>query len=167
MGYTKRNSKTERTILNNYKGYPIFTEVVTYYKRCVFNSEYYDTNLISSRSVHYCCGTKNGDITKDSDRYAHCCYSLDSVKKLIDDIEDGKIVLTEKEYHDWVIAPNRKNGWGFSTKTLMNLMKAFKKASSRRRAGYLERLEDANFHSECSALEEENYEEFERLAKSL
>jgi hypothetical protein len=44
-------------------------------------------------------------------------------------------------------------------------MKAYKKASQRRRLGYIKRLEDVNFHTEGRLLSEEKYEEFEKLAK--
>jgi len=168
MAYVKKSLRTKRTLVDNYKGYPIFLEVNTYFKHSFFNPKYYDTNHVSSKTENYYCCIKNGDMTKSSDRYAYCCRSIEEVKNLISRIENGEeIVLTDKERHDWVIAPNSKNGWGFNTEMLMAIMRAYKKASKRRRVGYLERLEDANFHSEYSALEEENYEEFERLAKSL
>ena len=156
MAYTKKSSKTTRELLNTYKGFPIFREVVEYYK--YVGNDLYDNKRITHVSSHIMCAVKGGDINKSSDVYNDCYTTQECVKKLINRIIGGEIVLTEKEFHDWVIRPNVKDSWGFSKRTLSALIRAYKKADARRRLGYLERLTDANFHSERDALESGDYD---------
>lgn len=168
MALVKNGTKVIRTLVGSYKGYSIFKEVVKEFRRCFYtNEEFYDnTNLLDKR-VYYGVSTKNGGFRLSSERYAYCCYSENEAKSLIDRIEGGEIVLTDKEQHDWVLKPNRENDWGFNTEMLLAIMRAYKKANPRRRIGYLERLEDANFHTECELLEEEDYEGFEKAVRKL
>ena len=167
MALVKNGTKVIRTLVCSYKGYSIFKEVIKHFGKSYFNKELYDNKNVVSENTYYGVSTKNGGFKRLSDRYAYCCYSEDETKSLIDRIEGGMIVLTEKERHDWVLKPNRDNDWGFNTEMLLDIMRAYKKASPRRRLGYLERLEDANFHTECGYLEDENYAKFEKLAKKL
>lgn len=156
MAYTKKSSKTTRELLNTYKGFPIFREVTEYYK--YVGNDLYDKTRITHVSSYIGCAVKGGNINKSSDVYDNYHKSQEGIKKLIDRIIGGEIVLTEKEFHDWVVKPNAKNGWGFSKRTLSALVQAYKKADARRRLGYLERLTDANFHSERDALESGDYD---------
>lgn len=168
MALVKNGRKITRTLVACYKGYSIFKEVVKEFRRCHYtNEEFYDnTNLLNKR-VYYGVSTKNGGFRLSSERYAYCCYSENEAKALIDRIEGGEIVLTDKERHDWVTKPNYDNDWGFNTEMLLAIMRAYKRANPRRRIGYLERLEDANFHTECGLLEEEDYEGFEKVVREL
>lgn len=165
MAYVKKPYREERKLLCEYKGYPIFKDITKEYK--LSYGGYYDNTTIVNQIEYFVCGVKGGNINKSSDRYSYCSASLEEIKRAVDRIENGEIILTDKEVQDWVLKPNAKSEWGFSTKTLLALMKSYKKANPRRRMGYLERLTDANFHTECSALEDENYAEFERLAKEI
>jgi len=173
MALVKHGTKVIRTLVRSYKGYSIYKEVIKQFKRRNYrygvriDEELYDNKNVVSENTYYGVSTKNGGFKRLNNRYAYCCYSEDGAKSLIDRIEGGEIVLTEKERHDWVTKPNCDNGWGFTTEMLLDIMRAYKKASPRRRIGYLERLEDANFHTECSLLEDENYEAFEKAARKL
>jgi hypothetical protein len=168
MALVKNGTKVIRTLVRSYKGYSIYKEVIKHLRRCNYiHEELYDNKNVISESVYYGVSTKHGGFKRVSDRYAYCCYSEDEAKSLIDRIEGGMIVLTEKERHDWVLKPNCDNDWGFNTEMLLAIMRAYKKASPRRRLGYLERLEDANFHTEYGYLEEENYAKFEKAARKL
>ena len=157
MAYVKKSSTTKREIVDTYKGYPIFKETTKYFRLAYCGL--YDTSCVRDTNIYYGAAIKNGNYSLSSDRYAYCCYSLEQAKELIDDLEKGKIVLTEKERYNWVLHPNSKNGWGFSKQMLLELIKQYKKATPRRKIGYLERLEDANFHYEYGLLEDEKFEE--------
>ena len=167
MALVKRNSKATKEFVGDYKGYPIRKVTTTYFRQSPWDCCYYDTSLIQSVDVSFEFGVKGGDVNNKSERYSYYARSLDNVREVIDKIENGKIVLTEKEWYDWVIKPNTKNGWGFTSSMLLEIMRLYKKASPRRRVGYIERLEDANFHTEAEWLENENYEEFEKYAVDL
>jgi hypothetical protein len=169
MALVKNETKVIRTLVCSYKGYSIYKEVIKHFRRygVRINEELYDNKDVTMENTYYGVSTKHGGFKRVSDRYAYCCYSEDEAKSLIDRIEGGKIVLTEKERHDWVTKPNSDNDWGFNTEMLLAIMRAYKKASPRRRLGYLERLEDANFHTEYGLLEEENYEKFEKVVREL
>ena len=150
MARTKKPSTTKRKIVDTYKGYPIFQEITKYFKQVYWG--FYDTSCVKDNSL-------------SSDRYAYCCRSLEQTKELIDRIEKGEIILTEKERYNWVLHPNSKNGWGFTEQMLLELVKQYKKATPRRRIGYLERLEDANFHYEYGLLEQGKFEELIEFIK--
>ena len=168
MALVKNGTKVIRTLVCSYKGYSIYKEVIKRFGRCNYiNEELYNNKNVISENTYYGVSTKHGDFKRLNNRYAYCCYSEDETKSLIDRIEGGMIVLTEKERHDWVLKPNSDNDWGFNTEMLLAIMRAYKKASPRRRLGYLERLEDANFHTECGYLEEEKYAKFEKAARKL
>ena len=170
MALVKNGTKVIRTLVCSYKGYSIYKEVVKHFRICNYpylSEELYNTKDVISERVYYGVSTKNGDFKKSNNRYAYCCISTNETKSLINRIEGGEIVLTEKERHDWVTKPNSDNGWGFNTDMLLAIMRAYKKASPRRRLGYLERLEDANFHTEYGFLEEEDYEGFEKAVRGL
>jgi hypothetical protein len=168
MAYTKQCKKTTRTIIGNYKGFTILSEITKYFEPSFWDSLYYDTNRVSTTREYIMFGIKGGNINHASDRYSYSCYSVEEAKKVIDKIiNEEMIVLTEKEWHDWVKRPNAKNDYGFSSDMLLAIMKAYKKASPRRRFGYTERLTDANFHTASALLEEEKYEEFEKLVRNL
>lgn len=168
MALVKNGTKVIRTLVCSYKGYSIYKEVFKHFRRCNYiNEVLYNNKDVISESVYYGVSTKHGDFKRLNNRHAYCCRSTDEAKSLADRIEGGEIVLTEKERHDWVTKPNVDNGWGFNTEMLLDIMRAYKKASPRRRLGYLERLEDANFHAEYGYLEEEDYEGFEKAAREL
>ena len=163
MAYVKNPSTTKRKVVDTYKGYPIFKETTQYFRLAYCGL--YDTSRVKDTNIYYGAATKGGNYSLSSDRYAYYCRSLEQAKGLIDRIEEGEIILTEKERYDWVLHPNSKNGWGFSKQMLLELIKQYKKATPRRRIGYLERLEDANFHYEYGLLEEGKFEELIEFIK--
>ena len=168
MALVKRNSKTTKKLVCDYKGYPIREVTTTYFRQSPWDCCYYDTTLIQSVYVGFEFGVKGGDVNNKSERYSYYAHSLDNVRETIDKIENGSfILLTEKEWYNWVGKPNAKNGWGFTSSMLLEIMRSYKKASPRRRVGYIERLHDANFHTEADLLEDEKYEEFEKYAVRL
>ena len=73
-------------------------------------------------------------------------------------VANKKIILTNKEWDEWVSKPNKANEWGFTKTQLVRLLANYKKADARRKEGYLERLEDANFHTFYSLLESGDYD---------
>ena len=167
MALVKRNSKATKEFVGGYKGYPIRKVTTTYFRQSPWDCCYYDTALILRVDVSFEFGVKGGDVNNKSERYSYYANSLDNVREVIDKIENGKVVLTEKEWDDWVSRPNAKNDWGFTSSMLLEIMRLYKKASPRRRFGYIERLHDANFHTEADLLEDEKYEEFEKYAVRL
>lgn len=167
MALVKRNSKTTKKLVCNYKGYPIREVTTTYFRQSPLDGRYYDTTLILSIDVSFEFGVKGGDVNNKSERYSYYANSLNNVREVIDKIENGKVVLTEKEWDDWVSRPNAKNGWGFSRKMLFDILEKYKKASPRRRVGYIERLDDANFHDLAFALQAGNAIEFERRVRKM
>lgn len=167
MAKVKRSNKVTREFVGDYKGYPIRKVITTYFHQSPFDGRYYDTTLIQSVDVNFEFGVKGGDVNNKSERYSYYANSLDNVREVIDKIENGKVVLTEKEWDDWVSRPNAKNGWGFSRKMLFDILEEYKKASPRRRVGYIERLDDANFHDLAFALIAGNAIEFERRVRKM
>ena len=73
-------------------------------------------------------------------------------------VANKRIILTNEEWDKWVSKPNKANEWGFTKNQLTTLLADYKKADARRKAGYLERLEDANFHTFHSLLESGDYD---------
>lgn len=169
MALTKKTCRIKRQFVCTYRGYPICLEVITDYAvQRVFHESgetLYDSDKVISTRLYYIPCVKGGNINNSSHRYAWQYTDVEGAKGMIDLIESGKrIALTEKERRDWVLRPNEKAQWGFSKQSLTALINAYRKETSpRRRMGYLERLEDANFHTEYELLENGEYDELEKL----
>lgn len=152
---------TSRDKVDSYKGFSIIKVKVTdWYKP--FWSKYY-TNIPDKVKIHYdFC--KEGNETKPSQAYGCNSNNIAECKECIDRfIEDDALYFTSEEREKYVYKPNRKCKYAYGYDTLMRLMKQHQKADKRMKILLEDRLEDANFHSECGLLAEHDYEGFEEL----
>ena len=108
----------------------------------------------------------NADDTRPSQE-ASCVFdSKEDCKNAIDKIVDnGTIYLTKDEVNKWVYTPNRKCGWSYNYKSLVNILKSYKKSNKRRRYAYLIMLENANLRCYADLLMKEEYDNFLSLAE--
>ena len=108
----------------------------------------------------------NADDTRPSQE-ASCVFdSKEDCKNAIDKIVDnGTIYLTKDEVNKWVYTPNRKCSWSYNYKSLVNILKSYKKSNKRRRYAYLIMLENANLRGYADLLMKEEYDNFLSLAE--
>lgn len=151
--------RSVRSEIEVYNGYPIF-HLLIIDKRSKFISKH-------NTFEYYGVCVKGGNYKLSRDRYENVKCRIEQAREMVDEIENGKVYLTESEHSKWVTQPNRKYGFGFTKKRLMNIWDEYPKADERRKLGYLERLHDANFHSEADAIEEGNFEAFGECLKEL
>ena len=151
MGY-----KTTRHEIGTHRGH-------TLYKGATFEVDGITTPKLVDEFVGMT--VKGGNFKRKQDRYEFFVNYEGTAKSMIDLIEDQEeIILTESEHRKWVTGPNSEHQWGFNKQSMLRLLNDYKKEKCpRRRKGYVERLYDANFHLMASALEDENYEEFNKL----
>ena len=155
-----RTTKRSLAVIN-YNGYDIIKVSVTEHDFSHVLQCYLDWGRTR---VHYnFCET--GNVTKPSTHYGAYANSIDECKKCIDNfIKDDSLYFTDGERQKYVYGPNHKNGWGFTYDSLMKLMREHQKANKRIKILLEDRLEDANFHSQCGLLSECKYKEYEELA---
>ena len=156
----------KREVIGEHNGYPIFKETAITLGKFHPLDKKYDTTYVKTKRDYYGFCVKGGNVNKTSDRiYERFSFTyLDVMREManiIDDFEKGNVImLTEKENYDWVDLPNKRNQYGFTYNGLLRIMIEYKKASEKRKFAYLERLTDANFHTERQYLEDENYDEY-------
>lgn len=156
-----REQKT--SVVGTHNGFSIIKIETTCYRYA--NGRYSKKYGVSSRysTMAFC---ENGTENKPSCRIIAMGSLIEDVKKEIDDYVGGKVVrLTEGEYHKYISGPNHKCGWGFSSDDLFAFLKAYKRGDKKKRYIIEERLTDANFHSFCSLLCNEEYDKFEELVR--
>lgn len=127
-----------------------------------YNSLGYDILIVSwyhSRYGHYAdkhiyytfCPT--GCIKKTTTHMHDLWSDLEMCKQAVNEYATNTLMLlTNKQYKDWVSTPNRKNQWGYSRNDLEEITKKYLKSDPIRRFGYEEQMTDANFHSFCDVL---------------
>ena len=147
----ERELKEIRTLIETYKEHPIFLLEYFNGKRKV--SEYYGI------------GVKGGNIKHQRDRYEYIAYNIGSAREIVDEIENGRVYLTEWEYTIWVRRPNKEYDYSFTKERLLSIWRAYPKANERRKVGYLKRLHDANFHTEAYAIEDGDFNAFNECLK--
>ena len=99
---------------------------------------------------------------------SNCVFDTkEDCKEAIDKMLDkGTIYLTKEEANKWITTPNRKCNWSYTYKSLVSVLKAYKKSDKRRRHGYLVMLNNANLRAYADLLEKEEYDDFLSLAEN-
>lgn len=99
---------------------------------------------------------------------SNCVFDTkEDCKEAIDKMLDkGTIYLTKEEVNKWVYTPNRKCNWSYTYKSLVNVLKAYKKSDKRRKHGYLVMLGNANLRAYADLLVKEEYDDFLSLAEN-
>lgn len=155
---------TSRKIVTKepYRGYHI---IKTTYKKHHW-SDISKTFLDSIEKTFVEFTFANADDTRPSQEVSCVFDSKEDCKKAIDKIVDnGTIYLTKEEVNKWVYTPNRKCGWSYNYKSLVNILKSYKKSNKRRRYAYLIMLENANLRCYADLLMKEEYDNFLSLAE--
>ena len=156
----RSGSKTRRNKVAIYKGFEIIKVTTERYHKNIWGDGY-DRKWIEKREIHFdFC--KEGNDTKPSQAYECWAKDIERCKECIDRfIEDDTTYFTKEERQKYVINPNAKRDWGYHYDSLMKLMREHKKADKRIKILLADRLEDANFSTECGFLRDEDYEGFE------
>ena len=156
----RSGSKTSRNKVAIYKGFEIIKVTTERYHKNIWGDGY-DRKWIEKRETHFdFC--KEGNDTKPSQAYECWAKDIERCKECIDRfIEDDTTYFTKEERQKYVINPNAKRDWGYHYDSLMKLMREHKKADKRMKILLEDRLEDANFSTECNLLRDEDYEYFE------
>ena len=156
----RSGKKTSRNRVTTYKGFDIIQVTEIRYHKSIWGDGY-DRNWIDSKETHYeFC--KEGNDTKPSQAYECWADNIAECKECIDNfIKDDSIYFTAEERQKYVYKPNHKCGYGYGYDSLMKIMREHQKADKRIKILLADRLEDANFHTECGFLRDEDYEGFE------
>ena len=151
--------KTSRSKVANHNGYDIIKVTEIEYERSIFNPSRY-TDYPKRKEVHYdFC--KEGNEKRPSQHYGAWASNISECKECIDNfIKDDSIYFTAEEREKYVYKPNRKCDYRYGYDSLMKLLKAHQKASKRMKILIEDRLEDANFHTECGLLAKGDYDGF-------
>lgn len=156
----RSGKKTSRIRVTIYKGFDIIKVTTEYYHKSIWGDGY-DSKWVEKRETHFdFC--KEGDDTKPSQAYECWADNIAECKQCVDNfIKDDSIYFTAEERQKYVKKPNEKCDYGYGYDSLMKLMREHKKADKRIKILLADRLEDANFHTECGFLHDEDYEGFE------
>lgn len=156
----RSGKKTSRNRVAIYKGFDIIKVTTEYYHKSIWGDGY-DSKWVEERETHFdFC--KEGNDTKPSQAYECWASNIAECKECIDNfIKDDSIYFTAEERQKYVKNPNHKCGYGYGYDSLMKIMREHKKADKRIKILLADRLEDANFHTECGFLRDEDYEGFE------
>ena len=156
---TRSGRLTQRRLVeSDYKGFDIVKVTVTDYWKPPY-SQYY-TNIVDKKYVYFTF-CEHGAANRPSMAFDIYPYpkTINEIKENIDKfLKDDTLYFTNGEREKYIYAPNRKNGWGFNKKMLLDLFKKWKNATPRIKLLYEDRLTDANFHSECGVLASEGYD---------
>lgn len=158
---TRSGRTTQRKKVVSYNGFSIIkVKVIDWYKPPY--TSYY-SNLPDKVRVHFdFC--KEGNEKRPSQAYNCYAETLEDCKGCIDKfLQDDALYFTDEERSKYVYKPNHKCGWAYGYDSLMKIMREHKKADKRMKVLLEDRLEDANFHTECGLLADRNYEEFEKF----
>ena len=153
---------TQRRVVETYKGFSIIKlKVINWYKSS--SGYYYDFPEKVNIYYSFC---KEGEETRPSQAYSCNANNIDECKKCIDAfIKDDCLYFTDEERNKYVYGPNRKCNWAYGYNSLMKIMREHKKAAKRMKHLLEDRLTDANFHSECGFLSEEDYDGFTNFVR--
>ena len=147
---------TKRTPLDVYKGFRIIQVIEIEYYYSHFTHNY--TNLVNKREGHYTF-CKDGEEKRPSQDYNAWAETKKECMECIDKfLADNTLYFTNEEREKYIYKPNRKNSWGFNRETITKLFNAWKKADKRIKRLYEDRLTDANYHSFCGLLCENDVE---------
>ena len=125
---SKSGSKTSRVKVGSHRGYSIIKVTTEYYHRSLWGN-YYDTNWVDKRYVHFdFC--KEGEEKRPTQHYEACAKTKNDCIEAIDKfIEDDSTCFTAGEREKYVYKPNRKCEWAYGYDSLMKIMKEHQKAS--------------------------------------
>lgn len=166
MKYTRKEYIDTMHLVDEVNGYGIVRHVETWNRRVPLSEKLFYKECPKRQETHFFVCPIGKDWTKFKNLYAFTCYSLEDAMELIEQIINGKTILTNEERTKWVISPNERNDWGFSKKQLLSILKEYQKCDNpRRKLAYVERLEDANFHEEAHLLSENDFEGFKNLCE--
>lgn len=158
----RSGKKTSRNRVTNYKGFDIIQVTEIRYHKSIWGDGY-DRHWIDKKETHYdFC--KEGNDTKPSQAYECWASNIAECKECIDNfIKDDSIYFTAEERQKYVKKPNEKCDYGYGYDSLMKIMREHQKADKRMKILLEDRLTDANFHSACGYLKDEDYEGFEKF----
>jgi hypothetical protein len=158
----RSGKKTSRNRVTNYKGFDIIQVTEIRYHKSIWGDGY-DSKWIDNKETHYdFC--KEGNGTKPSQAYECWASNIAECKECIDNfIKDDSIYFTAEERQKYVKRPNEKCDYGYGYDSLMRIMREHQKADKRMKILLEDRLTDANFHSACGYLKDEDYEGFEKF----
>ena len=156
--------KTSREKVADYNGFSIIKVTVIEYERSIFDASRY-SDFPKRKDVYYnFC--KEGSEKRPSQDYQVCARSVNNCKQYIDEfIKDDTTCFTAEEREKYVYKPNRVCEWAYGYDSLMKIMCEHKKANKRMQILLEDRLEDANFHSECGLLAKGDYDGFVKLVR--
>lgn len=161
MGVRSGN-KTSRIRVAIYKGFDIIKVTTEYYHKSIWGDGY-DSKWVEKRETHFdFC--KEGNDTKPSQAYECWASNIAECKECIDNfIKDDSIYFTAEERQKYVKKPNERCDYSYGYDSLMKIMREHQKADKRMKILLEDRLTDANFHSACGYLTDEDYEGFEKF----
>ena len=149
MGKSKKRYTEQTKFMGDYKGYEILKVHTIYHAHQDYRGYWYG---VKSEEDNY-------TLRKNGKRCSVWLRDFKQITDFIDDVIAGKkFCYTNAEMRKYVYGPNYKNDWGFSQKSLIELFDKWKRATPRIKYLYEERLEDANFHSECDVLSTQGYD---------
>ena len=160
MATSKKSYKESRMlVLGNYNGYDIIKVRIENYHRNFYGTGY-DTSWIEKVEHRYeFC--KAGESSRPSQAYNNYARSIEECKGQIDKfIKDDTLYFTGEELRKYVTNPNVACKLAYGHDSLMRVMREHQKADKRMKRLIEERLTDANFHSECGYLINEDYDGF-------
>ena len=156
----RSGKKTSRNRVAIHKGFDIIQVTEIRYHKNIWGDGY-DRHWIDKKETHYdFC--KEGNDTKPSQAYECWASNIAECKECIDNfIKDDSIYFTAEERQKYVKKPNEKCDYRYGYDSLMKIMREHQKADKRIKILLADRLEDANFHTECGFLRDEDYKGFE------
>lgn len=160
----KNGFETMTSIVDVYHGYAIVKITEKKYPRSAISHEF--LKIGAETIVYYtfcqvdCVAKPSLQVATSFETETKCKEAIDSV------INDGAIYLTNEEKRKWVYEPNRKCSWAYCYKSLMKILKDFKKSDKRKQLAYIERLSEANFRHYADLLEKGFFDKYEKLAMS-
>ena len=148
-------NKTTRQKVEEYKGFLIIREIWEH------QNGWYNVE----KSISYFLCKPDETTPKPWNRAENRLYTwgrtIEDVKKIADELLAGKkVVYTDADRQKYVNNYNRKHGWGFNKNTLLATMRMHQNGTPEMKRLMEDRLEDANFHSYCGDLCENDYGAF-------
>lgn len=87
--------------------------------------------------------------------------TIDEVKSIIVEMTNGNIpMITDAEWNKYVFQYNKKHGYAFTKKMLLATMRAHQNGDAKMKQLMRDRLEDANYHTYCSDLYNNDYKSY-------
>ena len=93
--------------------------------------------------------------------------TIDEVKGIIAEMVNGKVpVITDAEWNKYVFQYNKKHNYFLTRKMLLATMNAHRNGDAKMKQLMRDRLEDANYHTYCSDLYNNDYKAYmDRIEK--